>query len=108
MSYSYQLKSHPNRSLFDHLCSVAKLSSENMDGAYSKISTSIKKQDLVKTAYIVGACHDIGKGTSFFQRYLRGETTFDPILKSHSTISSLYSLWIILNDQEISQSNKEF
>jgi CRISPR-associated endonuclease Cas3-HD len=108
MSYSYQLKSHPNRLLLGHLYSVAKLSSKNMSIIYPQLNINIKRGDITRASYITGASHDIGKGTAFFQCYLNGEYNGDPILKSHSMISSLYSLWTILNEDKITEANKEF
>jgi CRISPR-associated endonuclease/helicase Cas3 len=64
--------------------------------------------DLIRTAYIAGACHDIGKGTSYFQQYLLNEMNFDPLLKSHSLISSLYSSFVISSDPKISNENRDF
>src|SRR4051812_41587484 len=98
MSYFYQLKSHPNRILLSHLYSVAILSSKNMNSIYPQLNIGIKKEDIVRTSYITGASHDVGKGTSFFQCYLNGEYNGDQMLKSHSMISSLYSFWTVLND----------
>jgi CRISPR-associated endonuclease/helicase Cas3 len=65
-------------------------------------------QDLIRTAYVIGACHDIGKGTSYFQQYLLNEMNFDPLLKSHSFISSLYSSFVISRDPEIVNENRDF
>src|SRR4051794_26738855 len=107
MSYSYQLKSHPNRLLLGHLYSVATISSKNMTSIYPQLNINIKKEDITRTSYITGASHDIGKGTCFFQCYLKGEYNEDLMLKSHSMISSLYSLWAVLNDDKITKTNKE-
>src|SRR5690242_7488586 len=101
MSYFYQLKSHPNRLLLGHLYSVATLASKNMGSIYPQLNINIKKEDITRTSFITGALHDIGKGTCYFQCYLNGEYHGDPMLKSHSMISSLYSLWAILNDGNI-------
>jgi CRISPR-associated endonuclease/helicase Cas3 len=45
-----------------------------------------------KLAWIVGISHDIGKSSVYFQDYLHTMQFSDPILKSHSTVSSLYAL----------------
>jgi CRISPR-associated endonuclease/helicase Cas3/CRISPR-associated endonuclease Cas3-HD len=45
----------------------------------------------VKTSglrYIIGACHDFGKATTYFQEYLRGERS-QSTLTNHSSISGL-------------------
>jgi CRISPR-associated endonuclease/helicase Cas3 len=43
-------------------------------------------------AWIAGISHDIGKSSVYFQDYLRTKQFSDPVLKSHSTVSSLYAL----------------
>lgn len=75
----------------------------------NKISTSILHKDLTRTSFIIGACHDIGKGTPYFQRYiLHNGEKIDVFLKSHAQIGALYCSWLILNDKEISEDNKKF
>jgi CRISPR-associated endonuclease/helicase Cas3 len=88
MSSSYQLKSHPNKLLYDHLRSVSLLTERRVEEVCSEISTNISREDLKRVAFIVGATHDIGKGTTFFQRYMLNHEIVDPLLKSHSLISS--------------------
>jgi CRISPR-associated endonuclease/helicase Cas3 len=104
MSNSYQLRSHPDKPLFEHLKSVALATQEKIEAATLKISTNITLSDLERCAFIIGATHDIGKGTTYFQRYLPPirEIPLNPLLKSHSLISSLYCSWVILNDDKIS------
>jgi CRISPR-associated endonuclease/helicase Cas3 len=107
----YQLKSHPpDRLLKDHLQRVAKATQRTIGNLLlDNVSTTIHHKDLIRTAYTIGACHDVGKGTQFFQTYLLDDKAkIDPYLKSHSMISSLYCSWIILNDSTISTTNKEF
>jgi len=107
----YQLKSHPpDRLLKDHLQRVAKATQRTIENLLlNNVSTTISHKDLIRTAYTIGACHDIGKGTSFFQTYLLDDKAkVDPFLKSHAMISSLYCSWTILNDPAISSTNKRF
>ena len=108
MSNSYQLKSHPSKTLYKHLESVSSLIKKTIEEAYPKISTNIPLSDLMRTAFVTGATHDIGKGTRFFQNYMLNHTDIDPLLKSHSMISSLYCSWIILNDLTISDRYRHF
>ena len=107
----YQLKSHPpDRLLKDHLQRVAKATQRIVENLLlNNVYTTISHKDLIRTAYIIGACHDVGKGTQFFQTYLLDDKArIDPYLKSHAMISSLYCSWIILNDPTISTTNREF
>ncbi|MEG0307888.1 MAG: CRISPR-associated helicase Cas3' [Clostridium sp.] len=89
---SYKLKSHENTYLIDHLRFVG-------DRAEKLIITkdlhfSYSKDMLEKIARVMGYCHDLGKGTSYFQQYLEDmikykESKVDDILKSHGGISAL-------------------
>ena len=108
MSNSYQLKSHPDRVLYDHLRSVAESSEKIIFTLYPNIRTSILHDDLIKSAFIIGACHDIGKATDFFQNYLHSKTSDNPLLKSHSMISSMYASWIVFNHSDISKELRDF
>lgn len=86
----YPLESHPGKSLTQHLRSVA-------ESAGSKIA-DLQHLPLLASgshgtlAWIAGISHDIGKSSVYFQDYLRTKQFSDPILKSHSTVSSLYAL----------------
>jgi CRISPR-associated endonuclease Cas3-HD len=106
----YQLKSHPpDRLLKDHLSRVAEGCRITVENLPEKISTTLNHKDLIRTAYIIGACHDVGKGTVFFQEYLLNpEAKVDPLLKSHAMISSIYCSWVILNDPTISDAYRKF
>jgi CRISPR-associated endonuclease/helicase Cas3 len=75
---------------------------------FTKITTDISLADLAETAFVMGATHDIGKGTTFFQDYLLSRIKIDPILKSHSMISSLYCSWCIHNNSKISGNHRDF
>lgn len=73
---SADLYSHPGVPLIDHLRAVA-----TQCAAGGPMSTA-------KLRYIVGACHDFGKSTSFFQEYLFEERPQSQ-QTNHSTISGL-------------------
>jgi CRISPR-associated endonuclease Cas3-HD len=101
--------SRPDRILYDHLKSVALRSRENLIEVLPKITTSFSIPNLTRTDTLIGATHDIGKGTSFFQDYLSNpKLVTNPLLKSHSMISSMYCSWIILNDLQISDEYRDF
>src|SRR5215203_368187 len=107
MSSSYQLKSHPDRLLYHHLKSVASMTKSIVEEIFPKITTDISLADLAEVAFVTGATHDIGKGTTFFQDYMIGHMKIDPLLKSHSMISSLYCSWCILDNPKISDSHRD-
>jgi CRISPR-associated endonuclease/helicase Cas3 len=71
------------------------------------VTTNISLADLAVAAFVTGATHDIGKGTTFFQDYMLGHMKIDPLLKSHSMISSLYCSWCILDNPKISDSHRD-
>lgn len=87
---SYPLESHPGKSLTQHLGSVAELAGSKIaDLQHLPLLASGSHE---KLAWIAGISHDIGKSSVYFQDYLRTKQFSDPILKSHSTVSSLYAL----------------
>ncbi len=66
-SYSFRLKSHPEKLLVHHLENVGNLSREAVAGK----SLNREDADLLKdAAYIIGVTHDLGKATDFFQEYI--------------------------------------
>jgi CRISPR-associated endonuclease/helicase Cas3 len=66
-SYSFKLKSHPDKLLKDHLHRVGELSKKTI----ADKSLNIDEADLLKNAaYLIGITHDLGKATKFFQDYI--------------------------------------
>ncbi|HJT85026.1 MAG TPA: CRISPR-associated helicase Cas3' [Nitrososphaeraceae archaeon] len=111
MSNFYRLKSHPNRYLYNHLEAVARQTAKIFETGLvnsSFISQKDYYNELIRTAYVTGATHDIGKGTKYFQQYLLDKLDFDPLLKSHSFISSLYSSFALSRDPVLSNENRDF
>lgn len=60
-----RLLHRPGSLLFDHLNNVSRLTEERL-----RASLSNPAPDLILLARITGLCHDLGKGTSYFQRYI--------------------------------------
>jgi len=66
-SYSFKLKSHPDKHLVDHLQRVGELSKKTI----ADRSLNIDDADLLEdAAYLIGITHDLGKATGFFQEYI--------------------------------------
>ena len=66
-SYSFKLKSHPDKRLVDHLRRVGQLSRKTVTDK----SLNIDDKDLLTdAAYMIGVTHDLGKATKFFQEYI--------------------------------------
>lgn len=66
-SYSFKLKSHPDKRLVDHLKNVGNLSRQTIS---EKVLNMDDADLLMDAAYIIGITHDLAKGTSFFQEYI--------------------------------------
>ena len=86
MSYSYKLKSHPTQSLYDHLTGVR-------DIALKTHKHHTIKPEIDDFIEIVCMCHDFGKGTTYFQRYL--ENDFRGMEKDHGPISAMFTYWML-------------
>ncbi|NMC10972.1 MAG: CRISPR-associated helicase Cas3' [Methanothrix sp.] len=66
-SYSFNLKSHPDKRLVDHLQRVGDLAKKTV----AEKSLNIDDAEVLKdAAYIIGITHDLGKATRFFQEYI--------------------------------------
>jgi CRISPR-associated endonuclease/helicase Cas3 len=91
MSSSFQLKSHPKRYLVEHLSNVAETCRHLAPPeAYS---AELDPTEVRETLHIIGASHDVGKATKYFQEYIRSGKATSPLLKSHSFLSSLYAFY---------------
>lgn len=101
MSFSFKLKSHPNKLLLNHLRSVSKLSRNIVNSkhiGYRNIFSEI--------AYLIGISHDFGKATDFFQKMLKnGEKTKDA---NHGFLSSLFGYYLIKNHLKNNKLEDEF
>ena len=75
----------------DHLSNVA----ENCErlAPTGLLASEFEPTILKETMRLIGASHDVGKATRYFQEYLLSGTSSNPLLKSHSTLSSLYAYY---------------
>jgi CRISPR-associated endonuclease/helicase Cas3 len=64
------LKSHPNRLLKDHLFNVGKCCKDILSSKKLNMEKYIDFDTLQDVAYLIGATHDFGKATSYFQDYI--------------------------------------
>ncbi len=88
MSHFFNLKSHPDKLLKDHLANVGNLSKEIVE------SKSIQNKDIyTNVAYLIGITHDFGKSTTYFQDWLekgiRSQNAW------HGFISSLFGYLVV-------------
>ncbi|HQA61649.1 MAG TPA: CRISPR-associated helicase Cas3' [Methanothrix sp.] len=97
-SYSFKLKSHPDKRLVDHLQRVGDLSRKTI----ADRSLNIDDADLLgDAAYLIGITHDLGKATGFFQEYINEkDETKKKSLKSkdtthHGLLSAFFTYAVI-------------
>lgn len=98
MSYSYKLLSHENKLLINHLRNVATICRKRVE--LSEVNFDIPKDCLVEIAGIIGVAHDLGKGTLYFQEYLKQNimghsVKKDMELKSHGFLSSIFAFALV-------------
>src|SRR5665648_244041 len=107
---SFELLSHPQKSLRLHLEGVAESSKQTI--ASKRLNfPAIDNATLEDIAYILGVCHDFGKSTYFFQEYIR-ETDDNRKLKlknkpqtRHGLISAIFTYSVL--KKYLSKKNEE-
>ncbi|MDW5298890.1 MAG: CRISPR-associated helicase Cas3' [Sedimentibacter sp.] len=92
-----EILSHPNRRLKEHLNEVLQWGDLYKKNANCKLLNDIDS-DLLTSFFIF---HDIGKSTSFFQRYIRGKDVSSD-LKSHAALSAMLFLYYHILKGDIS------
>lgn len=110
----FHLHSHPDKILFRHLLNVGNKSvSTSSEKNLSLEKFGIYENTFSKIAYLIGICHDFGKGTKYFQRYLfETDPSIQRGLKNkkeyhHGLISAVFTYYILvkyvdsLNDKNI-------
>ncbi|PKP54595.1 MAG: CRISPR-associated helicase/endonuclease Cas3 [Candidatus Altiarchaeales archaeon HGW-Altiarchaeales-3] len=98
-----ELKSHPDKSLFDHLENVGNLSKESLESKKLNLDEFVDFETLKDISYLIGVTHDFGKATNYFQEYM---TEKDEKVKRklknkpethHAFLSSLFTYHVIKN-----------
>jgi len=105
-----KIYSHPDKLLIDHLNEVAKNCKRLVSERTLFVTNPLRKQTLHDLAYLSGAFHDLGKGTSFFQHYLLSEEHEINGPKNHALISALFVKEIskeYLSKTELSATEKQ-
>mgnify|MGYP000956893239 CR=1 FL=1 len=88
------LQSHPHQSIAQHLCGVWK----NAEVVIKRHGGKFWEGDiLLKTSIIMCLCHDLGKSTSYFQKYMGKITQGKKIKGGHQERHSLLSAIIGYN-----------
>ncbi len=101
-SSSFNLKSHPDKFLIDHLRNVGLFCKNTIQS--KKINSNIfnlNDEILVNFSYITGVSHDFGKGTIHFQNYInekdekrKASLKNNPETR-HGLLSSLFTYFVI-------------
>jgi CRISPR-associated endonuclease/helicase Cas3 len=89
---SINLKSHPDKSLKNHLLNVGK-SSEKLINLKELNLTIISKNDLLNLSYLIGISHDFGKATSYFQDKMNNVRNSP--FSHHGLISALFGYLLL-------------
>ncbi|MDI3535044.1 MAG: CRISPR-associated endonuclease/helicase Cas3 [Thermosediminibacterales bacterium] len=101
LSFS-NLYSHPGRPLEEHLINTARITVENLT---EKSINILKKDKLIRLARICGLCHDLGKTTAYFQKYLFASEEEKKELKSkketrHGLLSAVACYYAVKKEFE--------
>lgn len=103
------LYSHPDKPLEVHLLNVADITISNLENLPIKKIGFLNKDKITRLARLCAFCHDIGKSTEYFQRYLFAEGEEQESLKAmeethHSLLSSVVAL--CLSEEEFKDDTK--
>jgi len=90
-----RLEARPGQGLDHHLEGVAEYSRRIVEQKELSFEGN-PKDDIVRIAHILGASHDFGKATGYFQRYIDEEApTPDEKYRRHSSISAFYAYHVL-------------
>lgn len=94
-----ELWSHPQRLLLNHLEEVGQISQELVTSKLIEGSPE-REECLLRTVYLIGFCHDFGKGTHFFQRYIRNQMKKSP-QTTHGLLSAIFTFYVLKNETSL-------
>lgn len=94
------LLSHPDRLLSQHLRDVAEGAARVCtESPASFLSIGLSGEDLETVCFLLGACHDFGKATSYFQEYIKairdGKIPKKRKENHHGAISALFAYAVV-------------
>ncbi len=96
-----ELKSHPDKSLFNHLKNVGDLSKKTIKSKKLNLGKFIDSEILEDISYLIGITHDFGKATDYFQRYINEEDEKikfglkNKLETHHAFLSSLFTYYVV-------------
>jgi len=101
-SCDFYLHSHPKKTLFEHLSNVGNKSILTSDAKNLSLEKfGIDQNTFSEIAFLIGVCHDFGKGTKYFQKYiLETDPAIQRSLKNkkeyhHGLISAIFTYYIL-------------
>lgn len=113
--FQFRLYSHPTKTLFSHLEEVGKKSKDILLQKNLNVGDYVNIEILSNIIYLIGATHDFGKASKYFQEYLlEKDLTKKRKLKScketrHGLLSSIFTYHIIKTYlRNISKDNDEY
>ncbi|MCX7795053.1 MAG: CRISPR-associated helicase Cas3' [bacterium] len=97
LSFS-NLYSHPDRPLEIHLINVTKLAIKNLEESPIKDLYIFSKDKIRNIVKVCGLCHDLGKATRYFQKYLFADEKVQKKLRAmkethHSLLSAVIAFF---------------
>lgn len=96
-----RLLSHPDKELLTHLSEVAKVAVKTVTDKSFDLSLSFEDEQvdisnlIPDLVYLSAAFHDLGKATSFFQKYIRNPQAGHDKRKSHALLSAVFVYFIV-------------
>lgn len=109
-SFSFKLRSHPDKLLVDHLRNVGEMCRRTVAESARNLDNVGVLEDV---AYIIGATHDLGKATGFFQEYLgevderKRDSLRSRDTTKHGLLSSLFTYAVVRKYLENGKSDTE-
>jgi len=94
------LLSHPDKKLITHLSETARIADQTIQGKSFNFSLEFGNEQIDITniipdlIYLTAAFHDLGKATSFFQKYIRNPEAKHDKRKNHALLSAFFVYFI--------------
>lgn len=94
------LLSHPDKKLIIHLSETARIANQTIHGKSFNFSLEFGNEQIDITniipnlIYFTAAFHDLGKATSFFQKYIRDPEAKHDKRKNHALLSAFFVYFI--------------
>ena len=95
------LKSHPDKSLADHLNNVGNRCKEILRIKNLNLDEFVDFETLQEISYLIGITHDFGKATAYFQKYINetDEATREKLKNKpethHAFIASIFTYYVV-------------